>query len=107
VTTKSDKIETTDEVCDYLQIPFAQLRAPLSRLQAASHALGTSPHADLLRMDACHRIRLAQDGVFAAGSDPVPLYATVSVPRHSSKRRLRYRSQNRRCHPTRVRPRKT
>ncbi len=75
--TNSDKIEDTDEVCEYLEIPFAELRAPLARLHAASRALGESPHADLLRMDACHRIRLAQDDVFAAGADPVLPYAAV------------------------------
>ncbi|HEY5927928.1 MAG TPA: class I SAM-dependent methyltransferase [Kofleriaceae bacterium] len=75
--TTSDKIETTDEVCEYLQIPYEQLRAPLQRLQAASVAHGNSPHADLMRMDVCHRIRLAQDRVFAAGTDPVPEYARV------------------------------
>lgn len=77
MTTSSDKIETMDEVCDYLQIPFATLRAPLARLQAASQQLGDSPHADLSRMDACHRLRLAQDDVFAASGDPVARYASA------------------------------
>jgi SAM-dependent methyltransferase len=60
------KLETTDEVCDYLGIAGLELRPILARLHAAAIALGDSPHADLLRMDACHRLRIGQDAAFAS-----------------------------------------
>ena len=75
--TKTDKFETTEEVCDYLAIPWPELRAALTRLHAAATKLGDSPHADLRRMDLCHSIRLAQDPIFAAGTDPVPAYTQL------------------------------
>jgi len=75
--TVTDTFDTVDAVCDYLLIPWPEVRPPLRRLHAAAVALGDSPHADLLRMDACHRVRLAQDSIFAAASDPVPAYARV------------------------------
>jgi ubiquinone/menaquinone biosynthesis C-methylase UbiE len=75
--TQTDKFETTDAVCDYLAIPWPELRAALNRLHAASERLGDSPHADLRRMDLCHSIRLAQDPIFAAAANPVPAYTKV------------------------------
>lgn len=74
--TVTDRFETADEVCDYLVIG-PEVRDAFARLHEASKRLGDSPHADLLRMDACHRIRLAQDNIFASAADPVPLYARV------------------------------
>ena len=75
--TLSDTFETSDEVCDYLVVGEPALRSAFSRLHAASVALGDSPHADLLRMDVCHRLRLAQDTIFAASTDPVAPYAAA------------------------------
>jgi ubiquinone/menaquinone biosynthesis C-methylase UbiE len=72
--TITDKHETIDALVDYLLLEWQVLRAPLQRLHDASLALGDSPHADLLRMDICHRIRLAQDRIFATTGDPVPAY---------------------------------
>jgi SAM-dependent methyltransferase len=72
--TVSDTFETVDEVLDYLMIPHAELREPLHRLHAAATRLGDTPHADLLRVDCCHRIRLAQDDAFASDA-PVAAYA--------------------------------
>lgn len=74
--TVTDSFETVDEVCDYLVLPDA-LRAPLRSLHAAATQLGTTPHADLTRIDLCHRIRLAQDAIFASSDDPVPAYARL------------------------------
>ncbi len=76
MTTVTDKFETPDEVCDYLVIG-PEVRASFKRLHAAAVRLGDSPHGDLLRMDACHRIRLAQDKIFAEAGDPIPAYAKV------------------------------
>ena len=72
------ELASIDEVCAYLLLPpWPALRAELRRLAAASARLGTSPHADLVRLDVCHRIRLAQDAIFAAAGDPVPAYAAL------------------------------
>jgi ubiquinone/menaquinone biosynthesis C-methylase UbiE len=74
--TVTDTFDTVDDVCDYLVLPDT-LREPLRRLQAAASRLGTTSHADLVRIDLCHRIRLAQDSIFAAVADPVPAYARL------------------------------
>jgi ubiquinone/menaquinone biosynthesis C-methylase UbiE len=75
--TVTDTFESSDVVCDYLGIPWPAVREAFRTLHAASIALGDSPHADLLRMDACHRIRMAQDDIFNAPGDPVPAYAAT------------------------------
>jgi len=74
--TLSDTFETTDEVCDYLVISQPDLRRAVARLHAASAKLPDSPHGDLVRMDACHRIRIGQDVAFASGA---PLAAFVQL----------------------------
>ncbi len=79
--TLSDTFETTDEVCDYLAIPGPDLRPVLARLHAAAIALGDSPHADLLRMDACHRIRIGQETAFASNE---PFGAFVRLVEHAA-----------------------
>jgi ubiquinone/menaquinone biosynthesis C-methylase UbiE len=75
--TVTDKIDTVEALVEYLMMPWPELATPLRRVHSASLALGDSPHADLLRMDACHRVRLAQDRIFASADDPVPAYAAV------------------------------
>lgn len=74
--TLTDTFETVDDVCEYLSTPWAPVLAAARRLHAAC-ALDDSPHSDLVRIDACHRLRLGQDQVFAAGGDPVPGYAQL------------------------------
>ena len=75
--TYTDLIESSDEVLDYLMIDGTVLSTPARRLVGAAARLGSSAHADLLRVDICHRIRLAQDGIFAAGGDPTRRYADL------------------------------
>ncbi len=75
--TVTDTFESSDVICDYLGIPWPAVREGFRTLQAASVALGDSPHADLLRMDACHRLRIAQDAIFEVGTDPVLPYAAA------------------------------
>lgn len=74
---QSDQIGTAEAVCDYLQIPWPELRAACTRLHDASRALGDRPHADLRRVDVCHSIRLAQDQIFASNADPLPAYTAL------------------------------
>ena len=73
--TATDTFDSPEAVSDYLVIPWPEVRAGFRDLYLAARALGNSPHADLLVMDTCHRIRLAQDEIFAAPGDPVPQYA--------------------------------
>ena len=68
--TYSDRIESADEVFDYLLIDGEVLSAPARRLVEAAARLGDSAHADLIRVDVCHRLRLAQDTLFATVDDP-------------------------------------
>src|SRR5687767_8346503 len=78
--THSDHLDTADQVFDYLMVPSPlrdRLLPASRRLHAASTDLGASTHADLIRMDVCHRIRLGQDVVFAGEGDPVPGYRTL------------------------------
>lgn len=75
--TRTDRIRGADEVLDYLMVEDERLLGAARRLHAAAVALGDSTHADLLRVDACHRIRLGQDAVFAAAGDPVPGYVRL------------------------------
>lgn len=77
--TVTDTFESISEVCDYLVLPQPALRSALERLHVAAKKLGDSPHADLLKMDACHRLRLAQDRVFAATGDPVAGYTEAVI----------------------------
>ncbi|HEY1547739.1 MAG TPA: class I SAM-dependent methyltransferase [Kofleriaceae bacterium] len=75
------KLATTDDVCDYLGIAGLELRPVLARLHDAAKALGESPHADLLRMDACHRLRIGQDAAFASRE---PFGAFVRIVEHAA-----------------------
>lgn len=78
--TYSDRIKTVDEVLNYLMFPHevqTVLLPPIHRLHAASSALGNSVHADLLRMDICHRIRLGQDILFDGEDNPTKGYAAL------------------------------
>lgn len=72
--TVTDTFETEEQVCNYLSIPWPDVRASVRALHQASLTLGDSPHADLIRIDTCHRIRLAQDAIFARNADPRPEY---------------------------------
>lgn len=76
----SRRTSSASEVLEYLQLPpeaRSILEKPALRFEAAAAALGASVHADILRVDACHRLRLGQDAVFAAPGDPVPAYAKL------------------------------
>jgi SAM-dependent methyltransferase len=75
--TFTDRIESADEVFSYLGLENTVLLKAARRLYRASVALGNSAHADLLRVDACHRIRLGQEAVFATDSDPTSAYAEM------------------------------
>lgn len=78
--TYTDRIETVDEVMTYLMLPAEAgdvLLPPARGLHAAAVALGDSAHADLLRMDVCHRLRRGQDVIFASDGDPVTGYADL------------------------------
>ncbi len=78
--TYTDRIQTVDEVMTYVMLPAEAgdvLLPPARRLHAAAVALGDSAHADLLRMDVCHRLRLGQDTIFAGRGDPVSGYAAL------------------------------
>jgi SAM-dependent methyltransferase len=75
--TFTDRISTVDEIFSYLQIDSPVLLTAARQLHLASDALGVSAHADLLRVDACHRIRLGQDAVFATDGDPTLAYAKL------------------------------
>lgn len=75
--TYTDCIESADEVLDYLMIESKALLPAARRLVKAAAQLGDSAHADLVRVDVCHRIRLAQDAIFAAAGDPTPGYADL------------------------------
>jgi SAM-dependent methyltransferase len=74
-------LETIDEICDYLEIPGPELRPVLERVHAAAVALGDSPHADLLRVDACHRLRIGQEAAFATKE---PFGAMVRLFEHAA-----------------------
>lgn len=76
----SRRISDASGVLEYLLLPpeaRAVLEKPAQRFVAAAAALGRSVHADVLRVDACHRLRLGQDAVFSAAADPVPGYARL------------------------------
>lgn len=76
--TDSDRIETVEEVLQYLMLPqdAVEVLFPAARrLQRAAIAMGSSVHADLLKMDICHRIRLGQELIFQESKDPVREYS--------------------------------
>ena len=74
--TVTNAIETSDAVCEYLGVADDGIRVALRGLQAAAAGLPQTPHGDLQRIDACHRLRLAQDAVFATSS-PAAEYAKI------------------------------
>ncbi|MBI4375866.1 MAG: class I SAM-dependent methyltransferase [Elusimicrobia bacterium] len=76
-TLRSSQIDNVEQLFDYLMIEDTALLAPASRLHEAAEALGCGAHADLLRMDICHRLRLGQDAAFASSSHPAKAYGTL------------------------------
>jgi SAM-dependent methyltransferase len=70
---RSADIDEVERVFEYLLIPTEvreAIRDSAERLVRAANRLGKGKHADLLRVDAMHRLRLGQDIAFS-GADPV------------------------------------
>lgn len=67
-------LDSGRKILAYHGVPDRGLADAVDRLRDAAKALGPSAHADLLRMDACHGLRLAQDRIFAATGDAHAAY---------------------------------